>query len=274
MIFDFDRPGITVACTHPLVPEDASNLAVKAAVLFYSRLYIKDDNNVVAFGGKTLRDTSWRERVARENSGVHITIEKRIPVGGGLGGGSSNAAAVLTMLNLHFGGPFTEDELMGMACGIGADVPFFVRGGTAIAQGIGEKLTPYPSLKLPKFVLLFHPGFFASTAEVFKNMDLVLTESKKSNISSLLKTPGDKLAWDKALHNDLEEAACKVYPELKAFKNELINAVSGKVMMSGSGSTFYSIHSDRKEADRILNSLSERWQSSGKRVIMSSFLGK
>ena len=272
MIFDFCRPGITVACMHPLVPEDGSNLAVKAAERFYSGLHIKNDT-AAALGGKTGQSTSWRECVARQNSGVHITIEKEIPVGGGLGGGSSNAAAVLNTLNRHFGEPFTEDGLMEMACSIGADVPFFMKGKTAIAQGIGEKLTPYPALMLPKFVLLFHPGFFASTAEVFKNVDLVLTETKKSNISSLLKTPGDKLAWDKVLHNDLEDAACRCYPELKAFKNELVNSVSERVMMTGSGSTFYSIYSDQQEAHALFTLFSEKWQSSGKRVMMTSFVG-
>ncbi|MBW2573109.1 MAG: 4-(cytidine 5'-diphospho)-2-C-methyl-D-erythritol kinase, partial [Deltaproteobacteria bacterium] len=134
-----------VSCDHPHVPEDKTNLAFGAADLFYKKL--------------------------KKNEGVKISIQKQIPVAAGLGGGSSNAAAVFLGLNRYYGYPFSTDELMSMGLSIGADVPFFIFRRPATASGIGEKLEVYPGLKKLKILLIF-PGFSVSTATVYKNLNL------------------------------------------------------------------------------------------------------
>ena len=110
----FDQPSITTSCPHPEVPDGKANLAYKAAALFLEAL--------------------------PSPQGVAITIDKTIPVAAGLGGGSGNAAAVLTGLNQHHGFPFGREELMEMGAQVGADVPFFVFGHSAIARGIGDQV--------------------------------------------------------------------------------------------------------------------------------------
>ena len=110
----FGAKETTVACDHPNVPEDETNLAFGAASLFLKAL--------------------------NKNEGVKIFIQKQIPVAAGLGGGSSNAAAVFLGLNRYYGYPFSTEELMSMGLSIGADVPFFIFQRPAIASGIGEKL--------------------------------------------------------------------------------------------------------------------------------------
>ncbi|MEJ2656469.1 MAG: 4-(cytidine 5'-diphospho)-2-C-methyl-D-erythritol kinase [Desulfobacterales bacterium] len=129
------NPNITVSCDHPLVPVDESNLAAVAAHLFL----------------KTLK----------KNEGLKIVIQKQIPVSAGLGGGSSNAAAVLLGLNRYYDYPFSKEALMSMGLSIGADVPFFIFGSPAIATGIGDKLKAYPGLEKLS-ILLVSPGFSVS----------------------------------------------------------------------------------------------------------------
>ena len=110
--------------------------------------------------------------------GLRIHIEKKIPVGAGLGGGSSNAAAVLTALNHHFDRPLSTPALMALGARIGADVPFFIFGRPALAEGIGDRLDPFPHLT-PWTALLVYPNEAVSTAWVYKNLNLRLTKDEK-----------------------------------------------------------------------------------------------
>ena len=155
----FKAKKITVTCNDPDVPDDERNLAFLAAERFFKNL------------GK--------------NHGLSILIEKHIPVGSGLGGGSSNAAAVLLSLNRYYQCPFSQDELMSMGLSIGADIPFYVFNQPAIATGIGEKLKAFD--RLGRFwVVLIYPGFSVSTEEIYKNLDLGLTFCKKKVKNFLL----------------------------------------------------------------------------------------
>ena len=177
---------ISVACSDVNVPENETNLAYRAALLFF----------------KTLK----------RNEGVEISIEKQIPVAAGLGGGSSNAAAVFLALNRHFGSPFSRDQLISMGRSIGADIPFFIFNKPAIASGIGDKLQAYKGLLKFK-TLLVYPGFSISTAEVYKNLNLGLTKCKKKLRQFLL----DNHAFDVGYHlcNDLESAVESKYPDIR-----------------------------------------------------------
>ena len=149
----FNRSTISVECAHPRVPEDKSNLAHRAASLFLDALSIHD--------------------------GVAIFIDKVIPVAAGLGGGSSNAAAVLMGLNQHYGLPLADQELGGIALKVGADVPFFLVRHSAIARGIGDYLEVYKDVP-PLSVVLVRPTFEVSTSWVYKNLSLGLTNCEKS----------------------------------------------------------------------------------------------
>lgn len=229
----FGAKDITVSCDHPLVPEDNKNLAWVAAHLFF--------------------------RTLKKNEGVTICIHKQIPVAAGLGGGSSNAAAVFLGLNRFYGYPFSKEELMSMGLSIGADVPFFIFQKPAIASGIGEKLEPYQGLKNLKILLVF-PGFSVSTAEVYKKLNLGLTKCKKK----LKSFPLNKQHFDPRCHlcNDLEAVTASEYPVINSVKTALLNHGALGALMAGSGPTIFGLFSDSDEASKARHALSciDKWQ--------------
>lgn len=285
----FRQPMSTVTCDHPDVPDNESNIVFKAVALFNKNFFsgnflrlssnlpvIKSDSSI-CFKNNSASNAlvSDCSRVASSNQiGVKIHIKKKIPVGAGLGGGSSNAASVLKAMNCFYGSPFSTSELMEIGTQLGADVPFFILGGTALAEGVGDKLTPISHLQ-QHHILLFYPGFQASTVNVYKNLDLGLTKSIKSNNRLLLKTSGKNQRFDiikGLMHNDLEVSACTLYPEIGSFKKELVDCLPEKVMMTGSGSTFFSLFSDYEKAQRCFNELSTKWQFTRRKVFLSSFV--
>jgi 4-diphosphocytidyl-2-C-methyl-D-erythritol kinase len=222
---------IRVTCSDPAVPADTTNTTHRAAEIFIRNLK------------KSHHPTL---------TGVTVTIDKQIPVGAGLGGGSSDAAAVFRGLNRLLGYPFQLAELMEMGRAVGADVPFFICGQPALATGIGERLEPYR--KLPPYkVLLYYPGVSVSTAEVYKNLDLGLTNCKKKLKDFVLK----QRPFDAALHlcNDLETVTLNRYPQVKAAKEALDGRGALGVAMSGSGSTVFALFADDMSARRALRSL-------------------
>jgi len=253
IIVEHGRNGISISCDHPDVPEDESNLAYKAADLFYTSLPEPDIN-------------------PDRGNGIAVTIVKRIPPGGGLGGGSSNAACVLACLNRKFNYPFSDQDLMRLGLKLGADVPFFLFGSPAIATGVGEKLEKIPCLK-PYFLVLCDPGISACTADVYKNMDYRLTLTpkyyKNTGLNVLLReqeTDVKNLA-----HNDLEESACSLYPEIGQTKEQMERALGRKVFMTGSGASLFALFADRSNAVRGFEKLAEKWEGTGKNVFLSSF---
>jgi len=259
MDFDFKEKKISVQCSHPQVPEGNSNIAFKAAELFFNSL-------------------STNSAKKHTSHGIGIKIKKRIPPGGGLGGGSSNAACVLKAMNEWYGFPFSNSFLMKMGHKLGADVPFFIQCGNAIASGIGEKLE-ICNIFLPYYILLVYPGFSASTAAVYKNVDLALTKNRKFNNNALLsmcKSDGG-LDIKAYLHNDLEFAACSLYPELKAVKDKMADFLHEKIFMTGSGSSFFVLFSDYSEAESAFKKVSRQWETLGmtpeKKIFLTAFAG-
>jgi len=229
----FDRKETTVTCLYPKVPQNEQNLAYRAARCFFKAL-------------------------GREAS-VRIVIDKQIPVAAGLGGGSSNAAAVLSGLNRYYHFPFTRNELMVMGFSLGADVPFFLFGKPAIATGIGEKLELYEGLA-PFKVLLINPGFCVSTAEIYKNLNLGLTNYKNKNTHKSFKKKGFNVK--KHLCNDLEAVTLEMYPGIQTLKKALLKVGANGTLMSGSGPTVFGLFSDRDRAQKAYASLSKKdqWQ--------------
>jgi 4-diphosphocytidyl-2-C-methyl-D-erythritol kinase len=243
-------PGnIQVTCDPPLLPVDRSNLAFRAASDF-----LRHRNHLPG---------------ARSQPGVNISIRKRIPVAAGLGGGSSDAAAVLLGMNRHFGEPFTQKELMRMGLAIGADVPFFLYGRPAIVTGIGEVLEPYPH-RLPYHVLLVFPGIQVSTAQVYKNLDLGLTNCEKKLKKLLL----GQQAFDAALHacNDLESFTLTMFPEIAAAKRALMEVGAASALMSGSGSAVFGLFDSLSEARNARDHLRRHRQTWS--VVLTELIGE
>jgi len=246
----FEGEEICISCSHPDVPEDSRNLVWKAADIFSRR---------------------YREKKAGlPYKGVRVELEKNIPVGGGLGGGSSDAAAMLTAANRHMSEPFSNSELMDIGLSLGADVPFFIHGGPAYAAGVGERLTPCTDLP-DIYALICCPGVFSSTAEVFKKLDngLTLPPNYIMNTGSNVLPKGQRPdKWD-TLHNDLEGPACRLYPVIGATKEEMAFLLKQPVFMSGSGSSLFALFSDHGRAESGLDTLSRAWLGSKKKVFLT-----
>lgn len=232
---DFSGSGISVTCPHQDVPDGESNIAFRAAELFYERL------------GK--------------DPCADIRIEKNIPVAAGLGGGSGNGAAVLTALNEHHGFPFSQEELMRLGLRLGADVPFFIFGGPALATGVGEKLARAQGVA-PYHVLLVNPGVSVSTAEVYKNLKIGLTKSGKITKD----THFEKGSFDikKDLWNDLEPVTESMCSEIGDVKASLYRNGAEGVLMSGSGPTVFGLFTEyetARKAKEAIGSLATNWRS-------------
>lgn len=220
-----DANEIKVSCEHPGVPNDARNLAYRAARCLSD-----------AVGGM---------------GGVAIEIHKRIPVAAGLAGGSANAAAVLHGVNHLFGLGFTQAELMRLGARLGADVPFCLHGGAAFGRGIGDELTPLPALADTP-VLLVNPGIAVSTATIFRKLHFFLTNARKCSIivETFVKR-GDVVGIGRNLFNLLEVPAFSLYPEIAALKTELsTQAGCYGALMSGSGATVFGLMRDIAAARR------------------------
>lgn len=229
----FNAKKISVICNNPKVPEDKTNLAHSAAILFLKSL--------------------------NKQECVEICINKNIPVGAGLGGGSSNAASVLLGLNHYYGSPFSQEELMSMGQSIGADVPFFIFKKPAIASGIGENLEAYEGLT-PYKILLIYPGFSVSTTKVYNNFNLGLTKIKKKHNFHLSKNQEFNIEYH--LYNDLEKVTASWYPDIIAVKEALLRHGARGALMTGSGPTIFGLFSNTEKAQSANYSLSKnkKWQ--------------
>jgi len=222
-----------VFCSAPNVPEDETNLAYRAAVVFF----------------KNLPGSKKHDRM-----GVNISIGKKIPVGAGLGGGSSNAASVLMGLNRFYENVFSKNQLMQMGLSLGADVPFFIFKKPALASGIGEQLRTFYRLP-PYHILLVFPGKSISTQEVYKNLNLGLTKCEQKLNCLLFKK--EAFAGEKHLCNDLESVTESVCPEIGSIKEKLMLLGAKGAMMTGSGTTIFGLYTDPDKAGEAFNVLSE-----------------
>ena len=217
---------VKVTCDHPAVPQGKKNLAYKAARML-------------------LKNQEMRE-------GVHIHITKRIPVGAGLGGGSSDAAAILVGLNRLLDLNYSLRKLERIGLSLGADVPFFIRGVPARARGIGERLTPIREFLRLWFVIAY-PGFAVSTAWVYRNLHVKLTKSRLDTSIICLLGSSDKVRG--FLVNDLETVTASRYPKIELLKEQLIRAGVTGAFMSGSGSSVFGVFDSRRSARHAVRGL-------------------
>lgn len=216
---------ISITCDKPYVPTDERNIAYKAAKHFFSAI------------GK--------------NGGVTIAIKKNIPVGGGLGGSSTDGAAVLSGLNYIFGKPLSENELLSLSASLGADVPFCLKKGAALCEGIGEIMTPLPTLK-STFAVIVKPPFSLNTKEMYERFDaLAQQDASPSDISSVIDAvkSNDQGILCRSLYNAFYSAAKKMKPEISKYISALEESGADGVSMSGSGSCLFGIFTSAKKAE-------------------------
>ncbi|MGZ3581104.1 MAG: 4-(cytidine 5'-diphospho)-2-C-methyl-D-erythritol kinase [Syntrophales bacterium] len=218
LIFTRTDHGIRLSCPGSTIPEDNNNIVYRAADALLSRL--------------------------PHPPGIHIKIRKRIPVGAGLGGGSSNAATALVTLNELMDFHYNTDDLMKIGAKLGADVPFFIFGRTAWASGIGDRLRIAENIP-PLWFVLINPGFEISTKAVYESLNLRLTKRVVNYKCPVLCTVDEIV---KGLHNDLERVTLVLHPILRYFKNILVQNGALGALMSGSGPTVMGIFMDEEGA--------------------------
>jgi 4-diphosphocytidyl-2-C-methyl-D-erythritol kinase len=237
------------------------------AVDLYDELIIRESSGAVTLevpghpelqgsDNLVMRALRLLESVTGERLRAEMTLIKGIPVAGGLGGGSSDAAAALVGLRELFGLSITDAELVPIAMSLGADVPFFLTGGCAVGEGIGERLTPTVIASDYELVIV-NPGFPVSTASIYREFDMALTRNPPHGRlhERLRETQEVRLL----LHNDLEPVAEKSHPEILDVKRTLNDCGLPDCLMSGSGPSVFGI------ADRDASVMKELRRRSGGR---------
>lgn len=206
---------IEIVCDHPDVPRSRANIVWKAA--------------------------------ERLGVGARVTIEKRIPVGGGMGGGSSNAAAAILALDRLYGLRLSEREKHAVARELGADVPMFLHSGTLLCRGIGDEIEEVAGRSL-EFVVA-HPGWGTETARIYRAFQDLTGKRKDAKLICAGVAEGDAGAVARLLFNRLEKGATAIYGKLAMLRETMksCGAILGS-SMTGSGSCFFGIVRDRESA--------------------------
>ena len=225
-----EKEGIRVRTNLYYLPANENNLVYKAANLLFEEFDIR--------------------------GGLSIDLKKYIPVAAGMAGGSSDAAAVLYGLNRMYGLGLSQEQLMERGVKIGADVPYCIMRGTALAEGIGEKLTPLPPMP-PCNILVAKPGISVSTKYVYENLhandlkpeqhpdiDGILDALKKQDLRSMAECLRDG--------NVLETVTAEAYPVISRLKATMEENGAAVALMSGSGPTVFGIYEDRMQARRAM----------------------
>jgi len=237
MTFERTAVGLQLTCSHPELPTDSKNLVHRAATSFLAAAKISD--------------------------GVKIHLQKNLPLAGGIGGGSANAAVAFTALNELFGSPLPLAKLHELAAALGSDVPFFLYDQPALATGRGEKvqtLEHFPALRGKAFFLV-HPGFGISTPWSYQNLARFpeALNGKAGRAAALVTKlqAGDLPVAAGDFYNSLEAPAFDKFPVLELYKEFLRENGALVALMSGSGSTTFAIAENLAAAEN----LSEKFKS-------------
>ena len=218
-----NKPGISLSVNYPYIPSDERNLVYKAAKLLMDEFQVKE--------------------------GVDIRLEKFIPVAAGMAGGSSDAAAAMVGINHLFKLGLSEKDLMDRAVNIGADVPYCIMRGTALAEGIGEKLTRIAQVP-DCYVLIGKPGIGVSTKTAYESLQLDKIQSHP-DIDGMIRDieNGNLLAMTDKMGNVFESGIIGKYPVIGEIKDLMEANGALKAMMSGSGPTVFGIFDDREKME-------------------------
>ncbi len=232
--FNFERGKgmIKIECDNEDTPTDESNLICRAINLFREQTGVKFD--------------------------TEVRLEKRTPIGGGMGGGSSNAAAALEAVNTAAGSPLDQAKMMHLARRLGADVPFFIFKRTAWAAGIGDRLYAAPNIPKLDFIIVTLP-FQVSAAWAYKNAKIKLTK----DIYNIRLRPCEKAeSLFQIMCNDFEDIVAQKHPRIEEAKRAVVDSGADCALMSGSGPTVFGAFADRRAAEGAYRKLerSERWR--------------
>ena len=231
LTFEKQSSGITVTTDSGELPTDENNLIYKAA--------------------KLLLDSCERKE------GVRIHLTKRIPIAAGMAGGSTDAAATLRAVNQLFDLGKTTEELMELGVKIGADVPYCILGGTALAEGIGEQLTALPPMP-DCYLLVAKPDINVSTKYVYTTLDAapILFHPDIDGMTAAI-FAGDLTGITARLGNVLETVTVPAHPIISKIKEKFLELGSDGVLMSGSGPTVFGIFSDKTAAEKAYASMKQ-----------------
>jgi len=233
---------ISIETNVAFLPTDSMNIVHRAADLFFKTFKI---------GG-----------------GVKIIINKNIPVGAGMGGGSSDAAAVLDGLNRMYETGLCKERLERMGAQLGSDVPFFFTKGTCLANGRGEILTPIDN-SVKAYTVIVKPNFSVNTKWAYRQFDKTKTNStfNSANIINALQN-GDITSLSSSLYNAFEHVLVPLYPEVEKIKEMLVKNGALGALMSGSGSAVFGIFKDKKSAQKCADNIKNKY----KFVFIASFV--
>lgn len=227
-----DRGEVQITCTDPDIPTDETNLCHRAVV------------SMRPFAGDSL--------------GANIHIQKNIPAGSGMGGGSANAAGVLLAVNHVLRQKVPEKRLRAVAERLGSDIPFMLQGGTMLGRGKGEELTRLVDLK-GGFITIVVPNISISTAWVYENYKFALTKHRQRiNLKSVNAVLARFPAVTASFRNALEDVVCPAYPVVSGILEELLSTQPCFASMTGSGSALYAIYSSEEKARETAERFSVR----------------
>ncbi|MBC7933228.1 MAG: 4-(cytidine 5'-diphospho)-2-C-methyl-D-erythritol kinase [Rubrivivax sp.] len=229
--------SVELNCSDPDIPTDESNLVVRAAVALCARFGVR--------------------------CGVRVELEKRIPAGGGLGGGSSDAAVTLIALAHLWNIETDKRELEEIGAPLGADVPFFLTGGTALGMGTGTDILSLEDA--PKMHLaVAMPGVHVSTAEAYKRLNApALTKAEGVANLSVSRTEADFSGFICGVtRNDFEAVVFGLYPEIERARDVLKGLGAHRALLSGSGSSVFGVFDSKEEVERACEALRDEvgWQ--------------
>ena len=241
--FERAGSGVQLTCSHPELPTDSKNLVHRAAISFLA--------------------------AARISDGVRIHLQKNLPLAGGIGGGSANAAETFTALNELFGSPLPPEKLHELAAALGSDVPFFLHNQPALATGRGEKvkLLENFSALTGKAFFLAHPGFGISTPWSYQNLArfpeaLNGKAGRAKNLISKLQADDLSAAAD-SFYNSLEAPAFDKFSVLELYQEFLRENGAEAALMSGSGSTTFAIAKNFTAAESLAEKFKSQFGSNG-----------
>lgn len=219
-----EQGGISLKCNWPYLPTDGKNLAYRAAELFFPA-------------------------AKRENPGIYLNIKKAIPVGAGMAGGSTDAAAVLRLLNRAFGCPLSKKELLALGLQLGADVPFCLTGGTMLGAGVGEQLRPLAPLP-DCHIVVCKPSFSVSTKKAYDLFDRQpqTQQPGMEHIRAALEQ-GDLPQVCRSLYNSLETPVAGCYGKIGELIRRLQEAGALGARMTGSGAAVFGVWEDAAAAE-------------------------
>ena len=225
---------ITVSTNLHYLPCDDRNIAAKAARAFFAQL-------------------------GKADIGADINITKRIPVCAGMGGGSSDGAAVLRALNTLMGKPFSRFALEEMGANLGSDIPFCVAGGTSLAEGKGEILSDLPPFPHCRFVIV-KPKYSVSTPELFTKLDLISVKFHPDTLGIIYAIKrGSLKSVCQRMYNVFEDVLPPKPNDIQTIKSTLLDCGALGALMTGTGSAVFGIFSDKDQAKRAQELLAQRY---------------